>query len=535
MKISRRLWLKFLGGAAIAGCSESVPLVPVDDDIDEGLDGGVLHGDEDEDLPPDEEVDANPPEDGDGGVEEEPDPEPDPDADGGTDAGTDFESDAGTDLDGGTDGGVPTIPDFVNVPERPARFPLGVMAGDATDTAIMFWTKFTGTAALTLRVYEMKGSKIVAVRFNGNVNPSAAGFVRVIVKGLRPNRVHRYAFLTGPSDAPHGRSAIGRARTAFAPDTLAPLRFAGTSCTNLNHAPLPVLKHAGSRMDLAFFIHAGDHVYADMGAGGAAVTRAEYRVKYERQWKIPGIEALHQSTALYKSWDDHEVFNNWNPETISNTRLNAARRAFFENAAIRRNATDPNRIWRSFRWGKTAEFFVLDCRSERLPSTRSANPANPSVYISPAQMQWLKDGLRTSPCVFKFIVNSVPIFNRPGPNGSGGDNWTSYASQRMEILRFITNRGLDAVVWLSGDVHYGGVTTVERSGPHRDIWEVIMGPSGANSRNPPNLDPAWWPARAVGVHNYTVLNADPLTRRLTVRYIDAGGNTINGGLWSHVF
>ena len=38
--------------------------------------------------------------------------------------------------------------------------------------------------------------------------------------------------------------------------------------------------------------------------------------------------------------------------------------------------------WRRFRWGRTAEVFILDCRSERRPSTRSTNPPNSSTYIS---------------------------------------------------------------------------------------------------------------------------------------------------------
>ena len=78
------------------------------------------------------------------------------------------------------------------------------------------------------------------------------------------------------------------------------------------------------------------------------------------------------------------------------------------------NAAAPDRIWRSFRWGHSAEVFVLDCRGERRPSTRSVNPTRESVYISRAQMDWLKAGLRASPAVFKFIVNSVPIYGRPG-------------------------------------------------------------------------------------------------------------------------
>jgi len=421
-------------------------------------------------------------------------------------------------------------PDFRRLPERDAQFPLGVMAGDATDTSVMFWTRYAGSGNVYLRVLEMDGARIAAVRFDGRVTPSSAGFVRAIVTGLRPNRQHLYAFLTGPSGAPSGRSAVGRVRTAIAADALTPLVFAGTSCSNQANRPFPVLQHAGSRTDLDFFLHVGDHVYADYGDN--AVTLPEYRAKYAQNWSSAGMRALHRSTGMYLTWDDHEVFNNWNPETISAARLAAARSAFFEHRATRRNTADANRIWRSFRWGRTAEVFILDCRSERRPSTRSTDPSRSSVYLSRAQMDWLKAGLRSSPCVFKFIANSVPIVDRAGADS---DNWNGYAGARREILNHIASNRIRGVVWLSGDVHFGGVCRVEASGAWRDIWEVIMGPAGANRDARPSVVASQWPVLVHDVHNYTVLRANPTTRELSVEFINAAGNRIANSAWRHTF
>ncbi len=435
-------------------------------------------------------------------------------------------------VDAGRDSGVITVPhpDFRGLPERLPQFPLGVMAGDATDTSVMFWTKHDGTSAVTLRVLEMDGSRIAAVRFNGRVTASGAGFVRAVVTGLRPNKQHLYAFLVGPASAPTGRSSVGRVQTAIAADSLAPIVFAGTSCTNQSARPFPVLADAGSRTDLDFFIHAGDHIYADYGDN--AVTLPEYRAKYSASWSASGMRALHRSTGQYLTWDDHEVFNNWNPETTSRARVAAARAAFFEHRATRRNASDPDRLWRSFRWGRTAEVFILDCRGERRPSTRSENPARSSTYISRAQMDWLKSGLRASPCVFKFIVNSVPIVDRAGGDS---DNWNGYASQRREILDHIANNRLRGVVWLSGDVHFGGVCQVEDTGPWSGIWEVIMGPGGSNRDSRPVVRASQWPVMVYGVHNYTLFRADPASRTLTVDFINASGGRIPGSRWTHTF
>jgi alkaline phosphatase D len=524
MKLTRRRLLKattVTATTALGACAGGL----------DGGDGGDAEPNVDFDATPDPEFDASPEDldasalDDDAAASEG----------GALDAARDAALDARTAdarADAAADSGVTVMnPDFRSVPERAGLFPYAVMAGDATDTSIIFWTKYDGTTPLTLRVLEMNGSAIVAVRFNGAVTVGAGGFVRVIVNGLRANKQHRYAFLVGPASAPTGRSAIGTVQTAFAADTLAPIVFGGTSCSHPTAAPHPVLQHAGSRTDLDFFIHLGDHIYAD--AGTNAVSLAEYREKYRMNWDTAGMRALHRSTGMYLTWDDHEVLNNWNPETFSATRLGNARQAFFEHRATRRDSAAPNRIWRKFRWGRTAEIFILDCRSERRPSTASTNASRPSTYLSRTQMDWLKAGLRASPCVFKFILNSVPIVDRAGGDS---DNWNGYASQRREILDHIVDNSINGVLWLSGDVHFGGVCKVESAGAWSRIWEVVMGPSGSNRDANPSLVAAQWPVRVLdNIHSYTVVRANPSTRTVAVEFINAAGNRIAGSAWSHTF
>jgi alkaline phosphatase D len=533
--LTRRDLLKVTGAAALAGCGVSNltdapdPALEEDAAPDETFDASDLKFPEDAGEAP---RDAAATEDASAPL----DASRDVDASRGVDASRDASRDAPTDArrDVGTptpdvrrDAGPPAPdPEFQDLPERAGQFPLGVMAGDAADTSLIFWTKYEGTAPLVLRVLEMDGGRVSAMRFDGRVTPSSAGVVRAVVTGLRPNRLHRYAFLVAPGGTPNGRSLIGRARTAIADDSREPIVFAGTACTNQNHRPFPALVHAGSRTDLDFFIHAGDHVYTDHGSPSESL--AEYRAKYADNWSSAGLRSLHRSTGMYLTWDDHEVRNNWDPENFPPARLAAARQAFFEHRATRRNTSAPDRIWRSFRWGRTAEVFILDCRSERRPSTRSNTAARESVYISRAQMDWLKSGLRTSPATFKFIVNSVPIYERPG--GTGSDNWLGYPSQRREILNHIENQNIRGVVWLSGDIHVGGVVSVHAGS--RDAWEVIMGPGGADRRELPDVNRDRWPVYVGDRHNYAVIRADPSDRTLTVEFIDGTGSRIPGSLWT---
>jgi phosphodiesterase/alkaline phosphatase D-like protein len=52
----------------------------------------------------------------------------------------------------------------------------------------------------------------------------------------------------------------------------------------------------------------GDHVYT--GHGTNATSLAAYRAEYTENWASAGLRALHRSTGMYLTWDDHEVLHN---------------------------------------------------------------------------------------------------------------------------------------------------------------------------------------------------------------------------------
>lgn len=167
--------------------------------------------------------------------------------------------------------------------------------------------------------------------------------------------------------------------------------------------------------------------------------------------------------------------------------------------------------------------FTLDCRGERRPSTRNRPDAQ---YLSRAQMDWLKEGLRSSPAVFKVILNSVPVTDFPLPFFSEADRWEGYHDQRAELLGFLVNEGVRDVWWVSGDFHMASVGRLAVSGPYAAIREVLVGPAGNN----PNVLAAALGAPqfdfATSVSNYGTLRFDPSDRSVTVALVDGAGRTL---------
>jgi len=254
-----------------------------------------------------------------------------------------------------------------------------------------------------------------------------------------------------------------------------------------------------------------------------ARTADQYRAKYAENFASDGFRRMFREAGLYSTWDDHEVDNNWNAERVDATLLATARSAYFEHRAQRRHPTDPDRIWRSARWGATLELFILDCRGERRPSTRTTRSA---VYLSRAQMDWLKDGLARSTARFKVIANSVPIADMPFTFLGGEDRWEGYDAARDEILDHITGRGIRGVWWVSGDFHLGAVGKLEPSGARSAMRDLIVGPGG-QFPNPLFLSllPPQWDF-TTGENNYVTLRADPARNELTVRFINGAGRVI---------
>ncbi len=416
--------------------------------------------------------------------------------------------------------------DFTSLTVDADAFPVGVMGGDALPDAAMAWTRYTGSARVVLRVLEMNGlGGIVRVAHEAPVTPTAAGFAHVDVRGLRPDRPHRFAFLVQEGTKLVARSRMGRFRTAPRAGSCDVLEFGGTSCNVLGGAPFAPLRHAADA-NLDFFLHCGDHTYAD--GGDDALTLAQYRAKYNAYWQVPGLLELHASGGLYTTWDDHEVFNNWNPETIDDTqagrdRLAAARQTFFEYRAFRRHATVPNRLWRSFQWGNTAEVFMLDCRGERRPSTRATADAQ---FISVAQLEWLKAGLLASTAVFKFIVTSKPITGRSTMDLERSDFWEGYPAQRTKVLRHIVDNKIRGVWFLSGDVHFGAIAKVEASGAFSALREVYMGPAGSGDPGAVDCAPGGQYDATIRRLNYARFRADPFARTLDISFIGSEGNVL---------
>jgi len=290
------------------------------------------------------------------------------------------------------------------------------------------------------------------------------------------------------------------------------------------------------RMEPHFFIHSGDTIYADnplqaevrLADGGVwknlvtpekakvAESLDEFRGNHRYNLMDANVRRFNAEVPSFVQWDDHETRNNWYPGqrhtderyAVRSVDLLAARgrRAFLEYQPLRWEARDPERIYRSYRYGPLLELFFLDQRSYRGPNSpnRQPEPGEGTAFHGPEQMRWLKERLRASRSRWKVIASDMPIglVVRDGPanfeNAANGDG--PALGRELEIadlLRFIKQRGIRNVVWLTADVHYAAAHHYDparaRFTEFTPFWEFVAGPLHAGNFGPGVLDDTFGP------------------------------------------
>jgi len=336
------------------------------------------------------------------------------------------------------------------------------------------------------------------------------GVVQTLIDNLAADTAYSVAVYSADKSR---RSRTARFRTAVPAGASRVLRIGATTGLGGNW-PWPSLSHASDEK-LDFFVLAGDTIYADWGADVGFVA------KWKEALSTKGLSDLTASTSVIATWDDHEVADNWSYATAGMEATALESLAAYRQGLPQGEGPGGTGVWRRLSWGAVADVFVLDCRGER----RDGN------YISPDQMDWLKNGLNDSHATFKLIVNSVPIIDFTDLVGSlhASDRWQGFPTQRAEIVAHIHDNAIDGVLWISGDFHIGGIGRVDATGgPGHDQWEVLTGPTGspinpaANYFNGNERYPVF-----VKVYSYTYFELDPVAGTALTRFVNDSGNVVD--------
>ena len=391
------------------------------------------------------------------------------------------------------------------IPTGPFRH--GVASGDPLADRVMIWTRVSGSAGAVDVRWRLARDALLEDRVasgTARAEPSADHTVKVDVGGLAPDTTYWYGF-----EAFGVSSPIGRTKTV--PDApVERLRVGVASCAKYSAGYFNAYARLADREDLDFVLHLGDYIYeygneertswAQTGRGveppHACVTLADYRTRYGQCRRDPDVQRLHARHPFVVTLDDHEVCNDaWrdgakdhDPATQGDweARKAAGLRAWIEWLPIRvPDAGDPVRIHRSFSLGPLADLIVLDGRTRRDEQRKGPAREDPDrTLLGGAQLEWFLDELERSRETWKLVANSVMIGQvatsympeelgdplselgilSDSDAGPAPDQWDGYPAERDRVFRRIRERGIENVVFLSGDVHTAWAVDLRRDG-----------------------------------------------------------------------
>ncbi len=293
------------------------------------------------------------------------------------------------------------------------------------------------------------------------------------------------------------------------------------------------------------FVHLGDTIYADqplepevklddgslwrniMTEAKAKIAQEldDYRGNHRYNFQDDHLRRFNSEVSQVVLWDDHEVRDNWYPLQrldddaryyVKSVALLAARakRAFFEYQPLRINPDEPERIYRSWRHGPALEIFALDMRSYRGANSanRQARLTDDAAFLGTAQLAWLKAALARSTSTWKLVAADMPISAVVRDDGerfeaiANADDGPPLGRELeiADLLRFIRDRRIRNVVWITADVHYAAAHHYDPSRARftafDPFWEFIACPLHAGTFGPNTLDRTFGPeVRFLGI------------------------------------
>lgn len=420
--------------------------------------------------------------------------------------------------------------------------PLLVTVGEVTASRAIMWVRSSDGAKVTVSWRRAAGGPQESRELALSGRADRTG--KLALDGLEAATRYRYRVERA------NMGVDGEFVTAPARDRATPVRFVWSADLGsrgkcrLTTGGYPIFR-ALAQYPVDFFLFLGDTIYADHVCGGpgfvggsdfVAWTLAQFHAKHRYNRADPGVQDYFRRTPVYVIWDDHEVRNDF-AGTVD-PLMPVGRRAFIDYFPVEPPAGDPERLYRSFRWGDLVEVFILDTRQYRSANSQVDGPGK--TMLGSAQKRWLLAGVGGSTATWKFVISSVSLSVPKG--GAARDGWsnadgkgvpqeggTGFSVERDQILRELRDRKVTNLVFLAADAHHAELIR-HQPAPEWSFHEFIAGPLSASPGRPRPLDQALNP-RSIwavgGVENFGEVAVSASS--LTVRIIDAEGRV----LYSH--
>ena len=357
-----------------------------------------------------------------------------------------------------------------------AQISAGPMNGAVGYYEARLWLRLQrpGTVSLLLWELDREGEPAAPPMRRGPFQSGGEDqrLLSVTLEGLTPGRRYRYALEVAGEllVAPWPLELQTLARWHYLgppPDA----RFAIGSCAYHNRAEgeryggqeeiFEAIR--GLRPDMMLWL--GDNIYLRPEDWDS---RAGIFRRYAWSRSRPSLQPLLGGTHHYAIWDDHDYGpndSNWSFPRKGDA-LDAFR-SYWLNPSYGLPTLPGN--FTSFSWSDV-DFFLLDGRSFRAPTR--APRALDKPLLGAQQLRWLLDALQGSRATFKIVALGTQVLSRFG-------RWEGYSRhprERDALIEGIKLRGIEGVLFLSGDRHHSELIRDDLDPHFYPLYEFTSSP-----------------------------------------------------------
>ena len=228
------------------------------------------------------------------------------------------------------------------------------------------------------------------------------------------------------------------------------------------------------------FVYLGDNIYGDTEDMNVL------RAKYDSLAKKPEFQRLRNSTRVLATWDDHDF--GWNDSGKHYPYKEQSKKIFldFFNEPSNSDRRKHEGIYTSYMFmtgNKRLQLILLDNRTFRsnlryyrgelnddgryfYPLDYYPLQIEDSVLLGETQWQWLESELR-KPADIRIIGSGTQF----GISYNGYEAWANFPHEQKRLLDLIKKTRANGVFFITGDVHYGEISKLERDGQY-PIYDI---------------------------------------------------------------
>ncbi|MBL8228275.1 MAG: alkaline phosphatase D family protein [Bryobacterales bacterium] len=305
-----------------------------------------------------------------------------------------------------------------------------------------------------------------------NADPASNYASQFALGALKPDTIYHYAAETASPQGKLHAPLRGQFRTAPRIDSTGGVRFCMTTCqkySELDHSDGFHIYESIRKLDPRFFISAGDIVYYDSDDPQAnTVELARYH--WDRMFSFPRHIELMRHVPGYWEKDDHDTLTD---DVWPDMKMGPQYRMSFADGLriFRQQVPMGPKTYRTFRWGKTLQVWLVEGRDYRSPNRMPDGPEKSIWGVE--QKQWLMRSMAASDADWRILISPTPVVGPDRPTKGDNHSNAQFAHEGKEFREWAKQTLGNNFVNINGDRHWQYHSVHPQTGTH----EFSVGPS----------------------------------------------------------